>query len=120
MKKNLLFIFASALVACIISCSDSKVNPLWGMWTLQSEQSGSKTEIMFTDDYTGFVIVDEDVKYETSWQQDSVLRVNYFEMSTGKKGLGVRKTYSVDVDGDILTLKDIESGEVSKYSRFVE
>ena len=46
-----------------MSCSDSKVNPLWGMWTLQSEQSGAKTEIMFTDDYTGFVIVDEDVKF---------------------------------------------------------
>ena len=120
MKKNLLFIFASAVVACIMSCSDSKVNPLWGMWTLQSEQSGAKTEIMFTDDFTGFVFVADTVQFETSWQQDSVLRVNYFDMAAGRKGLGIQKAYSVTVDGDILTLKDKKSGEVTKYSRFLE
>ncbi len=120
MKKILSFIVASVAIISISSCGGNKVNPLWGMWTLQTEQSGAKTELMFTDDYTGFVIVDEAVQYETSWQQDTLLRVNYFEMSTGKKGLGVRKTYSFDIDGDNLTMKDVETGEVSKYKRFVE
>ncbi len=120
MKKILSFLIVMAAIFCASSCNDSKVNPLWGMWTLQTDESGAKTELMFTDDFTGFVIIDEDVKYETSWQQDTLLRVSYFDMSTDKKGLGIRKVYSVDIDGNELTMKDVESGEVSKYKRFVE
>ena len=120
MKKNLLLIVALVAMFIAASCSGDKVNPLWGMWTLQGGQSGTKTEIMFTDDYTGFVIINEDVKYETSWQQDSILRVNYFEMESGKKGLGVQRTYSIDVDGNTLTMREIESGAVSTYERYVE
>ena len=118
MKKY--FVMLSAVVAMLVaSCSGDKTNPIWGMWTLPSE-SPVKTEIMFTDDFTGFVFVADTVQFETSWQQDSVLRVNYFDMAAGRKGLGIQKIYSVTVDGDVLTLKDKKSGEVTKYSRFVE
>ena len=104
----------------IIACnSDKKVDPLWGMWTLQSS-SPVKTEIMFNDDYTGFVFVADTVQFETSWQQDSLLNVAYFDMTSGKKSLGIRKSYSFKIDGDVLILKDCETGEDSKYMRFVE
>ena len=120
MKKNLLLIVAFVAMFIAASCSGDKVNPLWGMWTLQGDQSGTKTEIMFTDDYTGFVIINEDVQYETSWQQDSLLRVSYFEMASGNKSLGVRKTYSIEIDGNTLTMKETGTGAVSTYKRYVE
>lgn len=119
MKKTFLIISAVAAMLIVASCSGDKTNPLWGMWT-QKPIFGPKTEIMFNDDYTGFVFVADTVKYETTWQQDSLLRVNFFEASSSKKSLGEFKSFRVTIDGDEMKLEEVKSGKVTNYSRFVE
>jgi hypothetical protein len=75
---------------------------------------------MFNDDNTGFVFVADTVQYETAWQQDSLLRVRYFEAASAKKTLGKFKFYRVSIDGDAMKLEELKTGKVTKYLRYVE
>ena len=119
MKKRSFLFSAVAAMLLVAACSGNKTNPLWGMWT-QKPIFGPRTEIMFNDDNTGFVFVADTVKYETTWQQDSLLRVNFFESSSAKKTLGEFRSFRVTINGDEMKLEEIKTGKVTKYSRYVE
>ena len=119
MKKSFLIISAVAAMLFVAACSGEKTNPLWGLWT-QKPIFGAKTEIMFNDDNTGFVFVADTVMYETRWMQDSLLRVSYYETNSPQKIKGVLKSFRVTVDGDKMKLEDVKTGQVTKYSRYVE
>ncbi len=119
MKKSFLLISAVATMLFVAACGGEKVNPLWGLWT-QKPVFGPKTEIMFNDDNTGFVFVADTVMYETKWQQDSLLRVSYFGTELPRKHVGKFKTFRVTIDGDKMKLEDVKTGQVTKYSRYVE
>ncbi|MBQ7361643.1 MAG: hypothetical protein IJW68_04025 [Bacteroidaceae bacterium] len=117
MKKY--FVIASVVVAMIVAaCSEKETNPLWGMWILKST-SPIKTEIMFNDDNTGFVFVADTVRFETSWQQDSLLNVHMFDMTVGKS-LGMKKSYRVTIDGNEMKMENVKTGNITEYTRFVE
>ena len=120
MKKAFFAISAIAALLFIAACdSGNKVNPLWGLW-IQKSVSGPKTEIMFNDDNTGFVFVADTVTYETKWIQDSLLIINYFEPSVERQGVGVLKSFRVSISGNTMKLKNAHTGEVTKYSRYVD
>ena len=120
MKKSFILISAVASMLLVAACgSGEKTNPLWGLW-MQKPVFGPKTEIMFNDDNTGFVFVADTVQFETKWQQDSLLRVNYFEVSSSQKTHGEFKYYRVEIDGDMMKLEEVKTGKVTNYSRYVE
>ncbi len=120
MKKSIFIISAMVAMLFVAACGfGEKTNPLWGLWT-QKPIFGPKTEIMFNDDNTGFVFVADTVKYETTWKQDSLLRVNFFETSSSKKSMGEFKSFKVTIDGDAMKLEEVKTGKVTKYSRYVE
>lgn len=116
--KKIFFVF-STLVIILFMTGCNNVNPIWGLW-VQTPKNGPKTEIMFTDDNTGFVFVEDTVKYETTWKQDSLLCVDYYETSSPEKVAVESKSYRVTIDDDIMKLEDIKTGKVTNYSRFVE
>lgn len=118
MKKTLLIISSVAAIFLMAACEE-KANPIWGLW-LQKPVFGPKTEIMFNDDNTGFVFVADTVKYETTWSEDSLLRVFYREASSQQNSLGDVKSYKVKIDGDVMLLEEKKTGDVTKYSRYVE
>lgn len=122
MKK---IIFALLAAAAICACGNKKseqpaekaVNPMWGMWVQQEPQWDAKWEIMFNEDSTGFVFVDDKFYSRTSWLQDSLLRVK-FEFADGKTG---EQSFSVKLVADTLWLRDAAQAanpEVLRYLRF--
>ena len=117
MKKYFLII-ATIVSLVIIACGKS-TNPLWGMWILQTP-SPVRTEVMFNDDNTGFVFMADEVRFETTWTQDTLLHVKYKDTFSSNTGLGLSRSYSVTLDGNNLKLKDTLTGEVTEYTRFVE
>lgn len=123
MKKIFFAIFCIFAIIVFASCNgkDNKkeTNPLWGMWTMYP-QSDVKKEIMFNDDFTGFVFVADTVQYEISWHQENLLEVRYFDMTTAKKDKGSVVSYETTVLGDTLVLKDIKNNSVLRYLRFKE
>lgn len=120
MKKLFFVVSALAFMLFVAACNmGNKANPLWGLW-VQKPIFGPKVEIMFNDDNTGFVFVEDTVKYETMWKQDSLLLVNYFDASLPEKKFGNFKLYKVTIDGDVMQLEEKKTGKITKYSRYVE
>ena len=120
MKKSFFVISAVAAMLFVAACSGNKVNPIWGLWT-QKPIFGPKTEFMFNDDNTGFVFVADTVQYETTWTEDSLLRVSFFEASSPRTLVSDDfKSYRVIIDGDNMKLEEVKTGKVTQYSRYVE
>lgn len=116
--RKIFFVFLT-LVVILFMTGCGKTNPIWGLW-VQTPKIGPKTEIMFTDDNTGFVFVEDTVKYETKWKQDSLLYVDYFETLSTEKVAAESKFYKVTIDEGNMKLEDIKTGKVTSYSRYVE
>ena len=114
--KKIFFAF-SALVVMLFMAGCNNTNPIWGLWT-QEPALVQKTEIMFNDDNTGFVFVADTAKYETKWQQDSLLIVKYVDPYA--KEATESKSYRVSIDGNTMKLEDVNTGKVTNYSRYVE
>lgn len=117
MKKLFFLISVFTIMLFVAGCE--KPNPLWGLW-MQTPKFGPKTEIMFLDDNTGFVFVADTAKYETTWKQDSLLQVRYFDASSSQKSLGELKCYKVSIDGNNMKLEEVKTGKVTNYSRYIE
>ena len=123
MKK---IVYALLALALVCACNGAKTeqqagkvaNPLWGMWLEQESPSDEKWEIMFNEDSTGFVFVDDKFYSRTSWTQDSLLRVKFefTDKTTGEQDFKVR------IVVDTLWLKDVRASgsedEVLRYIRF--
>ena len=120
MKKAFFVVSAMVAMLFVAACgSGEKTNPIWGLW-VQKPAFGPKTEIMFNDDNTGFVFVADTVKYETRWQQDTLLRVIYVEPSAAINPIGEFTFYRVTIDGDVMKLEERKTGKVTSYSRYIE
>lgn len=113
--KKYFFVIAAIVSLMIVACGNSS-NPLWGMWILHSP-APVKTEVMFNDDNSGFVFMADEVCFETTWTQDTLLHVKYKDTH---KGIKFSRSYTVNLAGDSLKLTDTLTGDITEYTRFVE
>ena len=107
--RKLVYVLLALVLVC--ACNGSKTeqqagkvaNPLWGMWLEQESPSDEKWEIMFNEDSTGFVFVDDKFYSRTLWTQDSLLRVK-FEFADKATG---EQVFKVKIVSDTLWLRGV-------------
>ena len=125
--KRIVFCFAASLL--FFSCGGKKtekepvINPLWGMWVQQEPVMESKCEMMFTEDYKGFVFMADTFYCKMAWRQDSLLRIYFVNTADTVTPPTLRK-FRMAINEDTLLLKETaaEGGEslTQKYIRFKE
>ena len=93
---------------------DAHANPILGMW--RQYESDKKTEIMFNEDYTGFVFDSDTLFSELSWRQDDCLSVHY-SLTIDSVRIVEKHRYNVSFLSDTLLLHEIDNGVVSKFGR---
>lgn len=118
---GILLLVVIALVAIIFSSrrevqppADAHANPILGMW--RQYESDKKTEIMFNEDYTGFVFDSDTLFSELAWRQDDCLSVHY-SLTIDSVRIMEKHRYNVSFLSDTLFLHEIDNGTVSKFGR---
>ena len=89
-------------------------NPILGMW--QQCGCSEKSEIMFNEDYTGFVFESDTLFCEMQWRQDELLSVHY-SLVTDSATLTTKLNYEVSFLNDTLLLYNVDSNTQSKFMR---
>lgn len=111
MKRIYTVCMVAMLMTALFSCgnksqqsSDKKeINPIWGMWLQQTPATDVKQEIMFNEDFTGFVFVADTLQYCLQWSQDNNLNVVY-KSPAGDVLSDKESKYDVTLNGDTLVL----------------
>lgn len=121
------FVCTALLFLLLASCGGEKkeqpaakiIDPVWGLWVQQIPDGTAKFELMFNEDKSGFLFVDDALKFKIEWEQDSLLHVRYKE-PTNPAEVVVTKSFEKTMKGDTLWLRDIDSNNSEKllYLRF--
>lgn len=101
-------------VAPVKTLPDAHSNPLLGMW--QQCGCSTKSEIMFNEDFTGFVFDCDTLFCEILWRHDELLVVD-FSLITDASRITAKVSYNVDFINDTLLLKNVDNGEFLKFNR---
>lgn len=115
----LIAIVAVVVMMLLPSRSDAPLynahsNPILGMW--QQCGCSEKSEIMFNEDYTGFVFESDTLFCEMQWRQDELLSVHY-SLVTDSATLTTKLNYEVSFLNDTLLLYNVDSNTQSKFMR---
>ncbi len=125
--KTILFSIIGAAMLFMVACSGNKAerttrdySDMLGMWVLQEPQRDGKWELMFNEDSTGFIFVDDAYRCGIAWQPgDSCIDLNFLFDQDGVK-CTIPKKFRIAVDTDTLILQDIDSvGNVIVTERFI-
>lgn len=125
--RTTLFTILAAAMLILAACSGNKAeraahdySEMLGMWVLQEPQRDGKWELMFNEDSTGFIFVDDACRCGIAWQPgDSCIDLNFLFNSDGVK-YSIPKKFRVAVDTDTLILQDIDSvGNVLVTERYI-
>ena len=101
-------------VAPVETLPDAHSNPLLGMW--QQCSCSTKSEIIFNEDFTGFVFDCDTLFCEIQWRYDELLAVD-FSLITDASRITAKVLYNVDFINDTLLLKNVDNGELLKFNR---
>ncbi len=98
------------------SSANNKVNPIWGMWLQQEPATEAKREIMFNDDFTGFVFVADTLQYTLQWSQDENLKIKYKNPLDGNAFVN-ELLFNVTLSQDTLMLEtdDVQGQSEKKF-----
>ncbi len=123
-------IFVSSIITAItlffVACGGSKketvadYSNLFGMWVLQEPQRDAKWEVMFNEDSTGFIFVDDAYRCGIVWQPgDSCIDVK-FQFNSQGANYSIPKKFRTIIDADTLILQDVDSvGAVKVTERYI-
>ena len=125
--KTRFFCTALLFLLLFVSCGGEKkeqpaakiIDPVWGLWVLQTPDGGTKFEIMFNENKSGFLFVNDALKFKIEWEQDSLLHVRYKNPANIAEVVET-KSFKKTLKADTLWLKDVmnENSEQMKYLRF--
>lgn len=121
MRKIVLYSATLLLLFVFVSCENKKrVNPLWGLWVQIEPKTASKAEVMFNEDFTGFVFNADTLVCETRWKQNDMLKVTYLPAVATTGGSQYERAFDCMLAVDTLVLVDNASSASTRYLRVRE
>ncbi|MBR3883269.1 MAG: hypothetical protein IKJ31_00700 [Bacteroidaceae bacterium] len=122
MNRFSVSVFALLLISFLATCKSNKeeksANPLWGLWLQVEPVTSSKCELMFNEDFSGFVFNADTLVSQTTWSHNDVLKVNYSANSI--HGVVETVVYDCILNADTLVLNDKSSLACKRYLRVKE